>query len=291
MSFELIAAEEAHYPKALMCRALGLSRSGHHSFRTRGSSRHDLEQQKLDLLVVATFTEFRAKYGAPRIEHQLRRRGHRTSRKRVAASMLRQGLVSRPKQRWRATTDSGHCDPIAPNLLQRHFSAPAPNRIWVADTTYLPVIGGFLFLVAIIDLFSRKVVGWSLGDRLDADLSAEALRRALAKRQPAAGLIFHSDRGVEFAANNIRQLLVEAQAVQSMSRKGNCWDNAVAESFFSTLEFEGPSPATWRYPSDAEPEIFTFIERYYNQTRLHSYNSYIPPNEVEAALRNGALAA
>ena len=141
------------------------------------------------------------------------------------------------------------------------------------------------------DLFSRKVVGWALGDRLDAELSCETLRRALARRNPPRDLIFHSDRGSEFAASRFRQLLEEVHALQSMSRKGDCWDNAVAESFFSTLEFEGPDTATWRYVSDAEPEMFTFIESYYNQTRLHSYNHYRTPNEVEADLRDGALAA
>ena len=291
MSFELIAAEEAHYPKALMCRALGLSRSGHHSFRTRGPSSRALGQQQLDLLVAAIFAELRGRYGAPRIEKELRRRGHRTSRKRVAASMVRQGLISRAKRRWRTTTDSRHNEPIAPNRLQRDFSASLPDRVWVSDTTYLPVIGGFLFLVAIIDLFSRKVVGWSLGDRLDAELSGEALRRALARRRPPAGLVFHTDRGSEFAAISFRNLLSGAGALQSMSRKGDCWDNAVAESFFSTLEFEGPSTSTWRYVSDGEPELFTFIERYYNQARIHSHNAYKTPNETEADLRIGALAA
>jgi putative transposase len=291
MSFELVAAEEAHYPKALMCRALGLSRSGHHSFRTRGPSRRALGQQQLDVQVAAVFGELKGHYGAPRIEQELRRRGYRTSRKRVAASMVRQGLAARRRRRWRTTTDSHHGEPVAPNLLNRNFSGSGPDRVWVGDTTYLPVIGGFLFLVVFIDLFSRKVVGWALGDRLDADLSGEALQRALARRRPGPGLICHSDRGSEFAATSFRDLLKEAQALQSMSRKGNCWDNAVAESFFSTLEFEGPNTSTWRYVCDGEPEIFTFIESYYNQTRLHSYNRYRTPNEVEADLRNGALAA
>ncbi len=290
MSFVLVA-EEAHYPKALMCRALGLSRSGHHAFRTRGPSRRALGQQQLDLLVAAIFVELKSRYGAPRIERELRRRGHCTSRKRVAATMVRQGLVARPKRRWRTTTDSRHKEPIAPNRLQRDFSAPAPNRVWVADTTYLPVLGGFLFLVAIIDLYSRKVVGWSLGDRLDAELSGQALRQALARRRPGPGLIFHTDRGSEFAAASLRKLLTNAAALQSMSRKGDCWDNAVAESFFSTLEFEGPLTTSWRYVTDAEPELFAFIERYYNQTRIHSYNAYRTPNEVEADMHHGALAA
>jgi len=291
MSFDLIAAEEAHYPKALMCRALGLSRSGHHAFRTRGPSRRALKQQQLDVLVASVFGEKKGRYGAPRIERELRRRGHQTSRKRVAASMARQGLVARQKRRWRTTTDSKHCEPIAPNLLKRNFSASAPDRVWAGDTTYLPVIGGFIFLVAIIDLFSRKVVGWALGDHLDADLSAEALRKALVKRQPAPGLVFHSDRGAEFAASSFRRVLDDTKGLQSMSRKGNCWDNAPSESFFSTLEFEGPMTSTWRYLTDAEPEIFMFIEDYYNQTRLHSYNGYRSPNEAEADLRNGVLAA
>ena len=291
MSFELVEAEKAHYPKALMCRALGLSRSGHHAYRTRGPSRRAVEDQQLDVLIAAIFAELKGRYGAPRIEKELRRRGTRTSRKRVAASMVRQGLVARPKRRWRTTTDSRHHEPIAPNRLERDFSASAPDRVWVADTTYLPVIAGFLFLVVIIDLYSRKVVGWSVGDRLDADLSGEALQKALARRTPPRGLIFHSDRGSEFAAATFRDKLAAACALQSMSRKGDCWDNAVAESFFSTLEFEGPSTTTWRRADDAEPELYEFIESYYNARRLHSTNDYRSPNETESDWRSEELAA
>ena len=291
MSFELIEAEKGNFPKALMCRALGLSRSGNHAFETRDPSNRDLENQRLDVLVAAIFAELGGRYGAPRIQKELRRRDHRTSRKRVAACLVRQGLQARPRRRWRHTTDSNHREPIAPNLLERNFTAEEPDRVWVADTTYLPVLGGFLFLVVILDLFSRKVVGWSLGDRLDAGLSSEALQRALTRRQPPPGLIFHSDRGVEFAAQEFRALLVQAGAVQSMSRKGDCWDNAVAESFFSTLEFEGPRTGTWRTVADAHPELFTFIESYYNARRLHSHNGYRPPNEVEADWRRQPLAA
>jgi transposase InsO family protein len=274
-----------------MCRALGLSRSGHHAFRTRKPSARALQQQSIDVNVKATFAESRGRYGSPRIERQLRTAGLRTSRKRIAASMVRQGLVARPKRRWRTTTDSKHRESIAPNLLARNFTAEAPNRVWVADSTYLPVIAGFLFLVVVIDLYSRKVVGWAMADRLDAELSATALRRALAARLPGAGLIFHSDRGSEFAATSFRKLLGNANAVQSMSRKGNCWDNAVAESFFSTLEFEGPGTTTWRTVADAEPEMFRFIEGYYNATRLHSHNEYRTPNKTEADQRRVALAA
>jgi putative transposase len=291
MSFELIEAEKAHYPKALMCRALGLSRSGHHSYSTREPSRRALEGRRLDVLVAAIFAELRGRYGAPRIEQELRRRGHCTSRKRVATSLRRQGLAARQKRRWKRTTDSNHAEPIAPNRLHRDFTATEPDRVWVADTTYLPALVGFIYLVVVIDLFSRKVVGWTIGDRLDADLSTEALKRALTSRNPPPGLIFHSDRGIEFAAGQFTRVLNRVGAVQSMSRKGDCWDNAVAESFFSTLEFEMAPSDTWRSAADAEPELHEFIEVYYNARRLHSHNEYRSPNEAEADWRRGSSAA
>ena len=291
MSFELVVAEEAQYPKALMCRALGLSRSGHHAFQTRPPSARSLAEKRLDVLVAAIFAELLGRYGAPRIERELRRRGTCTSRKRVAASLRRQGLAARPKRRWKRTTDSNHAEPIAPNRLRRDFTTSAPDRVWVADTTYLPVLGGFIYLVVIIDLFSRKVVGWTVGDHLDASLSSEALQRALTRRSPLPGLIFHSDRGVEFAAKDFRGPLARAGAVQSMSRKGDCWDNAVAESFFSTLEFEMAAGVAWRAAADAEPELHEFIESYYNARRLHSRNEYRSPNEAEADWRRQPLAA
>jgi putative transposase len=291
MSFELITAEEANFPKALMCRTLGLSRSGHHAFRTRKPSNRELEENRIDVMVAATFIEKKGRYGAPRIEQQLRKRGTRTSKKRVAASMQKQHLVARQKRRWTRTTDSNHSEPVAPNRLHRDFSASAPDRVWVADTTYLPVLVGFIYLVTIIDLFSRKVVGWSVGEHHDAELSSEALRNALSKRRPGPGLIFHTDRGSEFAAEIFRALLARAGALQSMSRKGDCWDNAVAESFFSTLEFEMKPGAALRTATDAEPELFSFIETYYNSERLHSRNGYRSPNEVEADWRAGSLAA
>jgi len=291
VTFDLVEAEKARYPKALMCRALGLSRSGLHAFESRVPSRRQLDQQRLDVLVAALFAELGGHYGAPRIERELRRRGRATSRKRVAASMAKQGLFARQKRRWKRTTNSAHAEPVAPNLLKRNFSAVAPDRVWVADTTYLPVTLGFVFLVVILDLFSRKVVGWAVGDRLDAELSGQALRDALAKRRPPPGLVFHSDRGIEFAAGEFRRQLKTAGAVQSMSRKGDCWDNAVAESFFSTLEFEGPATGYWLSATDAIPPLFAFIEAYYNAKRLHSFNDYKSPNESEADWRTQALAA
>ena len=177
MTFELIEAEDAHYPKALMCRALGLSRSGHHAYSTRGPSRRELEQQRLDVLVAAIFAELGGRYGAPRIQRELRHRGHRTSRKRVAASLARQGLVARPKRRWRTTTDSNHREPVAPNRLGRDFTASAPDRVWVADTTYLPVLAASS---------SSAWCSTCLGGRWSAGPSATGSTRPYRKRRSTA---------------------------------------------------------------------------------------------------------
>jgi len=192
MSFELIEAEKGNYPKALMCRALGLSRSGHHAFTTRGPSQHELEEKQLEVLVAALFAELGGRYGAPRIEQELRRRGLQTSRKRVAAAMARQGLRARARRRCGARPTRRTGSPSPPTSSTATSRRKAPDRVWVADTTYLPVLGGFLFLVVILDLFSRKVVGWSIGERLDAELSGDALRSAIGRRQPRPGLIFHT---------------------------------------------------------------------------------------------------
>jgi transposase InsO family protein len=183
-------------------------------------------------------------------------------------------------------------DPRGPLTSEERAAGAAEARAQDGhDGTGIPPKSWFLFLVVILDLSSRKVVGWSLGDRLDAELSGEALKRALARRAPRSGLVFHSDRGSEFAAASFRRILLNAGALQSMSRKGDCWDNAVAESFFSTLEFEGPSATSCRMVGDAEHELFSFIESYYNASRLHSHNDYRSPNETEADWRGRKVAA
>jgi len=285
VNFELVRAEEATYPTALMCRGLGVSRSGYLDWRSRTPSPRDLDDARLDLEVSWLFVEKRRRYGSPRLHAELRLRGRRSSRKRIAASMLRQRLAARRPRKLVATTDSKHSEVIAPNLVQRTFTVEAPDRVWVADTTYLPTLVGFVYLVAVIDLYSRKVVGWCVGDTLDSALAAEALRRAIASRRPSQGLVFHTDRGAEFAAARVRELLKGIGARQSMSRKGDCWDNAVAESFFSTLEFEGPALTASRTPADDEPALFRFIDGYYNFDRLHSFNGYRSPDEAETTWR------
>ena len=253
MSFELIAAEEAHYPKALMCRALGLSRSGHHAFRPAGRRAARSSSSS------STCWSRRSS----RAQRQVRGAAHREGAATAWAPHQQEaggGLDGAPGAGCAPEASLADDDGLASQRADRAQPAPArllgpaPDRVWVADTTYLPVIGGFIFLVAIIDLFSRKVVGWSVGDRLDAELSGEALRRALARRQPTARADLPLGPRLGVRSYELPRLLAEAGALQSMSRKGDCWDNAVAESFFSTLEFEGPSTTTWRYVADGEPE-------------------------------------
>ena len=291
MSFELVDAGKAQYPTALMCRALGVSRSGYLDWGGRGPSARERDNAVLDLEVSSLFVEKKRRYGSPRLQVELRRRGRRSSRKRIAASLVRQQLAARRRRKFVATTDSKHSETIAPNLVKRNFTVEAPNRVWVADTTYLPTLVGFVYLVAVIDLYARKVVGWCVGDTLDSALSAEALRRAIARRRPSQGLVFHTDRGSEFAAARVRELLKGIGAKQSMSRKGDCWDNAVAESFFSTLEFEGPALTACRNADDVEPLLFRFIDAYYNFERLHSFNDHGSPDEAESNWRQTARAA
>jgi putative transposase len=233
----------------------------------------------------------RRSYGSPRMTRKLRTLGKTCGRHRVARLMRENDLGARRKKRFRKTTDSNHSFPCPENLVAREFTVSAPNQVWVSDVTFIPTRERWLYLAVTLDLYARKVVGWGMGTENDTDLVLRALGMAVTNRRPGAGLIFHSDRGSTYAAADFSEELRRLGMRASMSRKGDCWDNAVAESFFSTLEFEGPDTATWRYVSDAEPEMFTFIESYYNQSRLHSHNRYRTPNEVEADLRDGALAA
>ena len=291
MRFGFIEAEKARYPVAKLCTVLEVSRQGFYAWRKRGPSRRAQEDARLSTAVRMAYIESHRRYGAPRVHKELEDKGETTSKKRVARLMQQQGLRARAKRKFVRTTQSQHSEPVAPNLVQRDFHVDAPNRVWVADITYLPTEQGWLYLAVIIDLFSRKVVGWSAQPYIDARLVLGALSMAILTRRPPPGLVLHTDRGIQYACKGYREALRAAALVASMSRKGDCWDNAVAESFFSTLEFEGPTTSTWRHLTDAEPEIFMFIEGYYNQTRLHSHNGYRSPNRVEADLRNGAVAA
>jgi transposase InsO family protein len=277
----LIAAEKACYPVALLCRVLKVSRSGFYAWRRRPVSAHALKDQGLKLEVAAIHAQSRGRYGSPRVHAELRAHGQRIARKRVARLMRAAGLRARAPRRYRCTTDSKHAMAIKGNLLARRFAVAAPNRCWVSDITYLWTLEGWLYLAVIVDLYSRRVVGWSISEGLERQLVLDALRMALRERQPGAGLLHHSDRGSQYASREYQSLLGDYGIVSSMSRSGNCWDNAVAESFFATLKLELVYQARWRTRAEARSAIFEYLELFYNRQRRHSVLGYLCPNDFE----------
>jgi putative transposase len=287
--FAFIATEKACYPVALMCRVLQVSRSGYYAWCQRPAAARTLKDQTLSLEVAAIHAESRGRYGSPRIHAELRERGQRTGRKRVARLMRTAGLRARERRRFRCTTDSRHGMAIKANLLARRFAVPAPNSGWVTDITYLWTWEGWLYLAVILDLFSRRVVGWGLSERLEREGALDALKMALQNRQPPQGLLHHSDRGSQYASHEYQQLLAAHGALSSMSRKGNCWDNAVAESFFATLKLELAYRRHWRTRTQARNEIFEYIELFYNRQRRHSALGYLSPDEFELRHQESVL--
>jgi putative transposase len=282
-----IQHHQAEFRVVLMCRVLDVTRSGFYAWCKREPSERARKDQRLRIEVRVIHRESRGRYGSPRIHQELQARGERVSRKRVARLMLVEGLRGKKKRRFWVTTNSDHAYPVAPNLLDRKFAVadvPGPDRVWVADITYVPTREGWLYLAVIIDLASRLVVGWSMGETLEAELAIAALEMALERRRPGPGLLHHSDRGVQYASNAYRELLEEQKAVVSMSRKGNCWDNAVAESFFATAEIELMEDANWDTRAEARSAIFQFMEVWYNRERRHSTLGYLTPAEFDKRL-------
>src|SRR5574341_1991582 len=230
-------------------------------------------------------------YGSPRVLAELRARGHRTSRKRVGRLMRARGLAARRRRAFRVTTDSAHARPVAPNLLARQFAPGPPQRGWVTDITFMATGEGWLYLAVVLDLFSRRVLGWALSERLTSPLPLEALRMALARRRPAPGLLHHSDRGTQYVSTAYQGLLARHGIVISMSRRGNCWDNAVAESFFATLKVELVQGASWPTRVHARRAIADYIELFYNPQRRHSSLGYLSPIAFERQAAKAATEA
>jgi len=284
MRFQFIAAEKAAYPVRLMCRVLKVSRAGFYAWRQRPPAAHRLKDERLALEIAAIYQEHRGRYGSPRVQVVLRDRGYRSGRKRVARLMREQSLRARPRRRYRTTTDSRHRLPVSANLLARRFTANAPNLAWVTDITYLWTLEGWLYLAVMLDLFSRRVVGFALSERIDVKLALDALVMAIKQRQPAPGLLHHSDRGSQYASHQYRQMLDQHAMVGSMSRRADCWDNAVAESFFASLKLELVYPSQWRTRAEARSAIFEYIELFYNHRRKHSTLGYRSPVEFEQQL-------
>ncbi len=274
-------AEKANYPVALMCRVLGVSRSGLYAWARRGKSARQAADAKLSEQIHAIHEASRSTYGSPRVHRGLRRDGVRVGRKRVERIMRREGLRGRIRRRFRRTTDSNHSLPVAPNTLNRQFEVDAPDRVWAGDITYIRTAKGWGYLAVILDLHSRLVVGWALADHMRTELVETALLSALGKREPSADLLHHTDRGSQYASISYRRRLKALGIAVSMSRRGDCWDNAVVESFFGTLKQELVHRASWTDLVVARAAIHDYIEVFYNRQRLHSSLGYRTPAEAD----------
>jgi transposase InsO family protein len=291
VKYAAIAAQVGVYAVVFMCRVLGVAPSGYYAWCAGKPSTKTMRDRVLTTHIRAAFKASRRRYGSPRVHAELRAVGHSVARKRVARLMRQDGLRARPRRRYMHTTQSKHEQPIAPNVVARKFEVTAPNQVWVSDLTYLPTPTGFVYLAVVLDLFARRVVGWSVSADLDATIAVTALRRALALRPAPAGMIHHSDRGVHYACATYRAVLAAHGVKPSMSRKGNCWDNAVAESFFSSLKFEVELDAKWNDVHDVERDISEYIDGFYNSQRRHSHNQYLSPIDFERQFTQQGIAA
>jgi transposase InsO family protein len=267
-----------------MCRVLRASRSGYYEWRKGRVHPRLLRRQELLKEIKKLFEESRGTYGSPRITRELRKTGIVVNENTVAKIMKENGIQAKQRKKFKATTDSNHNLPVAKNRLKRNFKTTKPNQVWVSDITYIRTGEGWLYLAVFIDLFSRKVVGWSMSERMTADLAVNAFRMALFRQKRKAPKLVHSDRGSQYASEAFRKELKAHRTKRSMSRKGNCWDNAVAESFFGTLKTELVHHERFKTREQARMNIFDYIETFYNRRRLHSYLNYLSPEEFETSM-------
>jgi putative transposase len=291
VKFAFIDAEKATWPVLVLCAVLGVSRAGFYAWKHRGPSARARADEELAEEVAAAHERSRHTYGSPRVYRALKARGVRVGKKRIERLMRERGIVARRKRRFRRTTDSNHSHPIAPNTLNRDFHADVPNETWVTDVTYVWTLEGWLYLAAILDLCSRRVVGWAASASNDRELALVALSRACASRRPPHGLLHHSDQGSPYASEDYRNALRRHGAEASMSRRGDCWDNAVAESFFATLKGELVDYECYPTRSAAIASIGDYIENFYNVTRIHSSIGNVSPIEFELMLQSERQAA
>lgn len=266
---------------ALQCRVLEVSRSGYYGWLASGESDRTRSNRRLLVAIRASYRASGDTYGSPRVYRDLRAQGERCGRHRVARLMREHGIRAKQHRCYKVTTDSRHDWPLAANVLERRSEIGQPNRVWVSDLTYIPTREGWMYLAVVLDLFSRRVVGWGMSSRLNRRLAIDALEMALWRRRPVAGLLHHSDRGCQYASNEYRQLLAQYGMQCSMSRKGDCWDNAVVESFFHTLKTELVHHRRYRTRQQARVDLFDYIELFYNRRRRHSHLNYVSPVEYE----------
>lgn len=285
MRYAWIQEQSDLFSVTRMCRQLEVSRTGYCQWRARAPSERSMANATLDAQVAAIHAGSRRSYGRPRIVRDLHAHGIVASHERVRNSLKRQGLRAVYKRPYRVTTDSDHKKPIAPNVLDRRFDGWKINQAWGADITYIATGEGWLYLACVMDLASRRIVGWSMSERMKADLVCQALRSAYWRRNPPAGLIMHSDRGSQYACAVYRQLIKDYRMIQSMSRRANCWDNAAMESFFKTLKVEHVHAMRYDTRALAKLDIVDWIEGFYNQRRMHSSIDYQTPVNAEFSLR------
>lgn len=281
MRFAFIDAEKAHYPVTVLCRVMEVKRSGFYAWLHRGPSLRARHDSVLSAHIRTAFQGSRRTYGSPRVRAELASLGVRTSKRRVERLMRQSGFYALRKRRFVRTTDSKHTLPIAPNLLQRDFTASAPNRVWATDITYLWTTEGWLYLAVMLDLYSRRVVGWAMSERIDEELVLSTLQMALLRRRPPRGLIHHSDRGSQYCGARYLAVLEANGVIRSMSRKGNCWDNAPSESFFGTLKQELILRAPFLSRDGTRTLVFEYLEAYYNRKRRHSTLGFLSPVDYE----------
>jgi transposase InsO family protein len=281
VKYAFIDEHSEEFPVGLMCRVMGVSKSGYFAWCKRDESPREARKNALVVKIAQIHQGSRSTYGSPRVYRVLKGMGEKCSKGTVERLMRKHGIRSKVRRKYKATTDSNHPLPVAPNRVRRDFTAPAPNRLWVTDITYLWTDEGWLYLSAIVDVFTRKVVGWAMKDRLTLPLVTEALEMAIRRQRPQSGLVHHSDRGCQYAAHEYRKALRGYGMVASMSRRGQCWDNALMESFFHTLKTEHVYHESFTTRTEARNSVFEWIEVFYNRQRIHSALGYVSPECYE----------
>lgn len=281
MRFQFIDAAKKAYSLSLLCKVMKVSRSGFYSWKTRQKSNRQQERERLVPKVKEISRQTKASYGARRISAELEAQGESCGRVKAGSLMKLAGVAAKQKKKFKATTDSTHNFPVAPNLLGRKFEIPEPDQVYCSDITYIWTTEGWLYLAIVLDLFSRQVVGWSMSNRITKKLVLDALLMAVWRRRPGTGLLFHSDRGSQYCSNDFQKMLKSHGMVSSMSRKGDCWDNSVAESFFGSLKTERVFDTVYSTREGARRDIIDYIEMFYNSNRRHSYLGYLSPREFE----------
>lgn len=273
--------EKANFPVVVLCQVLQVSRSGYYDYQSRQARSDGPDRQRLIVKVRAIHSCSRQTYGSRRMSKALKEDGEAVGRYQARTLMRQAAVEVRKKKHFKVTTDSRHDDPVALNLLDRQFEVKSPNRVWAADITYLWTEEGWLYLAVVMDLFSRKVVGWSMSSQMKAGLVSDALLMALLIRKPDRGMIHHSDRGSQYACHDYQALLSEHGMICSMSRKGNCWDNAVVERFFRSLKSDQTEHRRYATREEAKKDVIDYVEMFYNSQRYHSYLGYVSPADYE----------